>query len=100
MSKRDLDRAISYLKDKLSYLESFQFESEKIEKIRHDRLLETKLLLGLRLIQIGETQEGRSLISQGRSASPIKARIGLALSRLSVPLRQKVLTVLKQIKAD
>ena len=98
--QQGLDRAISYLKDKLNYLESFHFESEKIEKIRHDRLLETKLLLGLRLIQIGETQEGRSLISQGKSASPIKAQIGLVLSQLPMNLRQKVLTVLKQIKAS
>ncbi|MBC7825551.1 MAG: glycosyltransferase family 2 protein [Candidatus Parcubacteria bacterium] len=98
--QQGLDRAISYLKDKLNYLESFHFESEKIEKIRHDRLLETKLLLGLRLIQIGDTREGRSLISQGKSASPIKAQIGLVLSQLPMNLRQKVLTVLKQIKAS
>ncbi|WP_068818438.1 glycosyltransferase family 2 protein [Phormidesmis priestleyi] len=98
--QQGLDRAISYLKDKLNYLESFHFESEKIEKIRHDRLLETKLLLGLRLIQIGDTQEGRSLISQGKSASLIKAQIGLVLSQLPMNLRQKVLTVLKQIKAS
>ncbi len=98
--QQGLDREIPYLKDKLNYLESFQFDSEKIEKIRHDRLLETKLLLGLRLIQTGDTQEGRSLISQGKSASPTKAQIGLALSRLPVPLRQKVLTVLKQIKTS
>jgi len=98
--QQGLDRAIPYLKDKLNYLESFHFESEKIEKIRHDRLLETKLLLGLRLIQIGDTQEGRSLISQGKSASPTKAQIGLALSRLPMPLRQKLLTVLRQMKAS
>ncbi len=98
--QQGLDRAVPYLKDKLNYLESFHFESETIEKVRHDRLLETKLLLGLRLIQVGDTQAGRSLISQGKSASPIKAQIGLALSRLPVPLRQKVLTVLKQIKVS
>ncbi|MCY7322873.1 MAG: glycosyltransferase [Phormidesmis sp. CAN_BIN36] len=98
--QQGLDRAIPYLKDKLNYLESFYFESEGIEEVRRDRLTETKLLLGLRLIQIGDTQAGRSLISQGRSASPIKAQIGLALSRLPVNLRQKVLTILKQIKAS
>ena len=97
--QQGLDRAIPYLKDKLNYLESFQFESEKIEKIRCDRLTETKLLIGLRLIQTGDTQAGRSLISQGQSASPIKAQIGLALSRLPINLRRKVLTILKQIKA-
>ena len=98
--QQGLDRAIPYLKDKLNYLESFQFESEKIEKIRCDRLTETKLLIGLRLIQTGDTQAGRSLISQGQSASPIKAQIGLALSRLPINLRRKVLTILKQIKAS
>ena len=98
--QQGLDRAIPYLKDKLNYLESFHFESEGIEKVRCDRLLETKLLLGLRLIQIGDTQEGRSLISQGQSASPIKAQIGIALSLLPVNLQQKVLTVLKRLKAS
>ena len=98
--QQGLDRAIPYLKDKLNYLESFRFESEKIEKVRCDRLLETKLLLGLRLIQIGDTQAGRSLISQGQSASPIKAQIGIALSLLPVNLQQKVLTVLKRLKAS
>ena len=98
--QQGLDRAIPYLKDKLNSLESFHFESEGIEKVRCDRLLETKLLLGLRLIQIGDTQEGRSLISQGQSASPIKAQIGLALSLLPVNLQQKVLTVLKWMKAS
>ena len=98
--QQGLDRAIPYLKDKLNYLESFHFESEKVEKIRHDRLLETKLLLGLRLIQIGDTQEGRSLIFQGRSIAPIKAQIGLALSRLPVNLRQKALAALKHLKAS
>ena len=52
--QQGLDRAIPYLKDKLNYLESFQFEAEGIEKVRCDRLIETKLLLGLRLIQIGD----------------------------------------------
>ena len=98
--QQGLDRAIPYLKDKLNYLESFHFESDKIEKVRCDRLLETKLLLGLRLIQIGDTQAGRDLINQGKSASPTKARIGLALSRLPMSLRQKALTLLKQIKTS
>ena len=96
--QQGLDRAIPYLKDKLNYLESFHFESEKIEKVRRDRLIETKLLLGLRLIQIGETHEGRNLIHQGKSASPNKALVGLVLSRLPINLRQKILTILKQIK--
>ncbi|WP_223257378.1 glycosyltransferase family 2 protein [Phormidesmis priestleyi] len=98
--QQGLDRAIPYLKDKLNYLESFHFESEKIEKVRRDRLLETKLLLGLRLIQIGDTQAGRNLINQGKLASPNKARVGLALSRLPMSLRQKAFTLLKQIKAS
>jgi glycosyltransferase involved in cell wall biosynthesis len=98
--QQGIDRAIPYLKDKLNYLQSFEFESEKIENVRRSRLTETKLLLGLRLIQIGETETGRNLILEGKSASPTKATIGLALSQLPLNLRQKAFSLLRQIKAS
>lgn len=96
--QQGLDRAIPYLKDKLSYLENFRFAGE-MEKIRRSRLAETQLLLGLRLIEIGNTEQGRELVRAGKSASPSKAYIGLTLSLLPKSLRQTLFQTMRKIKS-
>lgn len=96
--QQGIDRAIPYLTDKLRYLESYQFESEKLEKIRQQRLAETQLLLGLRLIEKGETQKGRELVLAGKSFSPAKAWIGLGLSVLPVGLRSLMFDLVRRMK--
>ncbi|MBW4674178.1 MAG: glycosyltransferase [Desmonostoc geniculatum HA4340-LM1] len=93
-----INRAIPYLFDKVRYLESYKFESEELEKIRQERLMETQLLLGLRLIEKGETQKGRELVLAGQSFSTAKAWIGLGLSLLPVGLRGKAFDVLRQMR--
>jgi glycosyltransferase involved in cell wall biosynthesis len=85
--QQGLSRAIHYLDDKLRYLASYKFDSEKLEYIRVKRFQETQLLLGLRLIEIGETQKGRELVLAGQSVSPTKAWTGLGLSLLPVKVR-------------
>lgn len=97
--QQGIGRAIPYLRDKLSYLESYQFESEKLEKIRQSRLAETKLLLGLRLIETGETGKGRQLVQAGRLSSPSKAQVVLALSLLPKGLRQPAFSALRRFKS-
>lgn len=98
--QQGIHRAIPYLKDKIFYLESYQFESEKLEQIRQARLAETQLLLGLRLIQIGETQAGRNLTWAGRSAALPKAWVGLCLSHVPIRWRKQILQQLHCIKAS
>lgn len=93
------DRAIPYLKDKLKYLENFEFESPTFEKIRRSRLAETQLLLGLRLIEIGEMSIGRELVQSGQSASVLKAFTGLTLSLLPKSIRQSAFQKLRKLKA-
>ncbi|NJM74063.1 MAG: glycosyl transferase family 2, partial [Scytonema sp. RU_4_4] len=93
-----IDRAIPYLTDKLRYLESYQFESEKLEKIRQRRLAETQLLLGLRLIEKGETQKGRELVLAGKSFSPAKTWTGLGLSLLPVRFRSWGFGLVRRVK--
>lgn len=97
--QQGIDRAIPYLKDKLSYLENFQFTSSELEKIRRSRLAETQLLLGLRLIEMGETKRGRELVLFGKSASIPKACAGLALSLVPKSLRQTLFQTLRTVKA-
>lgn len=96
--QQGLDRAIPYLKDKLSYLENFRFTSG-LEEIRRSRLAETQLLLGLRLIEIGDTERGRELVRSGKSASMTKAYIGLTLSLFPKSLRQTLFQTMRKIKA-
>jgi glycosyltransferase involved in cell wall biosynthesis len=94
--QQGIHRAIPYLKDKISYLESYQFELESLEKIRQSRLAETQLLLGLRLIQIGQTQAGRSLIWQGRTAGLPKALAGIGLSALPLALQKSAVALIRR----
>jgi glycosyltransferase involved in cell wall biosynthesis len=96
--QQGINRAIPYLFDKMRYLESYKFDSEKIETIRKNRLTETQLLLGLRLIEKGETQKGRELVLAGQSFSSPKAWTGLGLSLLPVGLRGKAFNALRQVR--
>jgi len=96
--QQGINRAIRYLSDKLQYLESYKFESDKLEKIRQNRLAETQLLLGLRLIETGETQKGRKLVLAGKSFSTAKAWTGLGLSVLPVGLRSKAFDLVRRVK--
>ncbi|WP_414571995.1 glycosyltransferase [Nostoc sp. CCY 9925] len=96
--QQGINRAIPYLFDKIRYLESYKFESEELEKIRQERLMETQLLLGLRLIEKGETQKGRELVLAGQSFSTAKAWTGLGLSLLPVGLRGKAFDALRQMR--
>ncbi len=96
--QRDFHRAIRYLQDKLRYLGSYKFESEKLENVRVRRYQETQLLLGLRLIEKGETQKGRELVLAGQSFSPAKALTGLGLSLLPVRMRGQAFGVLRRVR--
>jgi glycosyltransferase involved in cell wall biosynthesis len=96
--QQGINRAIPYLTDKLQYLESYQFELEKLERIRQNRLAETQLLLGLRLIEKGETQKGRQLVLSGKSFSTAKAWTGLGLSVLPMGLRGKAFELVRSVR--
>jgi glycosyltransferase involved in cell wall biosynthesis len=80
-------KAIRYFQDKLQYLQNFQFDVPNIEQIRRDRIAETQLLLGLRLVEKGDTASGRQLLWQGRDHSPAKAAVGFALSLMPSSIR-------------
>lgn len=98
--QQGLNRAIPYLRDKLNYLDSFKFDSEACESIRQFRLAETQLLLGLRLIETGETSTGQKLVWRGKSHSYLKSGIALILSVLPMKLRQSTFRQLRQLKND
>jgi glycosyltransferase involved in cell wall biosynthesis len=91
------DRAIPYLTDKLRYLTGYEFDTEKLEAVRLRRIAETQLALGLRLIEVGETQKGRSMVRSGKSVSEAKMWAGLALSLLPVEWRGKAFRAVREL---
>lgn len=93
--QQGLQRAIAYLSDKLRYLTSYEFEDE-LELVRLQRIQETELLLGLRLIEAGEMSKGRQMLWAGKSFSPGKAWAGLGLSLLPEEWRGKMLQIWRQ----
>jgi glycosyltransferase involved in cell wall biosynthesis len=80
-------RAIRYLQDKLNYLANFQFDDAQVESVRLSRIAETQVLLGLRLVERGDTEVGRSLLWEGRQYSAAKMMVGMALSLLPGAVR-------------
>ncbi len=95
--QQGIDRAIPYLTDKLNYLDAYRFKEIDIETIRRSRFSETQLLLGLRLIEQGETNRGRELVHLGRSASEGKAMAGLILSRLPRAFRRSAFRLVRSM---
>lgn len=99
--QQGIDRAIPYLTDKLQYLQAYRFESQHLETIRQSRLMEAQLLLGLRLIEQGETEEetarGRQLLQLGRTHSSKKAIAGLMLSHVPKPFRKTAFKLVRSM---
>ena len=95
--QQGIDRAIPYFTDKLHYLDAYRFEDATIESIRQSRLAETQLLLGLRLIEQGETDRGRELLQLGRSHAPKKAIAGFLLSNIPKPFRSAAFGMVRSV---
>ena len=95
--QQGIDRAIPYFTDKLNYLDAYRFEDLDIEATRRSRFYETQLLLGLRLIEQGETDRGRELVHSGRSASKQKALVGLALSHVPKAFRRSAFGLIRSM---
>lgn len=98
--QKGITKALQYFTDKLRYLESYQFDSDKLEQVRRSRITETKLFLGLRMIETGQTQKGRELVQAGASHSPSRARAGLALSLLPIALRKEAFALVRKLQGQ
>jgi glycosyltransferase involved in cell wall biosynthesis len=95
--QQGVDRAIPYLTDKLRYLTSYEFATEKLEAVRLNRIAEAQLALGLRLIDVGETEKGRLMVRAGKSASEAKMWAGLGLSLLPVEWRGRAFRAVREL---
>ncbi len=97
VQQQGCDRAIPYLTDKLRYLTGYEFDTENLESVRLRRIAETQLALGLRLIEVGETQKGRWMVRAGKSVSAAKMWAGLGLSLLPVEWRGRAFAVVRDL---
>ncbi|MGD1858906.1 MAG: glycosyltransferase family 2 protein [Leptolyngbyaceae cyanobacterium] len=98
--QQGIGRAIPYLQDKMHYLELYQFENAELESIRQERLRETQLLLGLRLVEVGETHKGKELLRMGKTYSAQKARIGQLIAALPPIMRPALFAALRRLKSS
>jgi len=96
--QQGISRAIPYLRDKLQYLNLYQFTDAELETIRQQRLQETQLLLGLRLIEVGETAEGKALLQEGKGHSAQKAKIGQLIAAFPPAMRPLLFSALRRLK--
>jgi len=96
--QQGIGRAIPYLKDKIHYLNLYEFSEPDLEKIRCDRLQETQLLLGLRLVEVGETAAGKALLQQGQAHSAQKAKIGQLIAAFPPFLRPWLFAIARRLK--
>ncbi|MBD1811556.1 glycosyl transferase family 2, partial [Microcoleus sp. FACHB-DQ6] len=73
------------------------FDSDKLETVRLKRIAETQLALGLRLIEVGETEKGRLMVRAGKCVSEAKMWVGLGLSLLPVEWRRRAFAAVREL---
>lgn len=95
-----LNQGLHFLKAKLFCLESYQFPDTQLEKKRLIKLAEIQQTLGLRLIEKGDSKQGRELLEKSRQQLGQSARftLGYVLSYLPLNLRQIAFQMFRQTK--
>jgi glycosyltransferase involved in cell wall biosynthesis len=95
-----LKQDIHFLKAKQFCLNSYQFDDANLEYIRKEKLAWIQQTLGLRLIEQGNTEEGRQLLQEsdrvlGKSQ---KTKIGQLLSYLPLEWRKFIFQLFRQYR--
>lgn len=95
-----LKQNIHFLKAKLLCLNSYNFTDTELENIRISKLAGIKQALALRLIENGETKEGRKLLRESSQVLGYsrKETFGLILSYLPTNWRQLTLQSLRKVR--
>jgi glycosyltransferase involved in cell wall biosynthesis len=95
-----LKQNLHFLSAKVFCISSYKFPDEGLEKMRSHKLAITQQALGLRLIENGDTVEGRSFLQQSTQVlgSDRKIMFGLMLSYLPITLRKLALQLFRQIR--
>ncbi|MGK7957817.1 MAG: glycosyltransferase family 2 protein [Crocosphaera sp.] len=95
-----LGQNLHFLQAKLYSIQNYKFSDQQLEQERKIKLANTQQDLGLRLIEQGETSEGRELLTLSTEilGSSKRTNLGLLLSYLPLNLRQLILTRFRQWK--
>lgn len=95
-----LRQNLHFLKAKVFCIDSYRFPDQELEKLRIQKLAWTKEALGLRLIENGDTVQGRQMLQEVAEiiGSSRKAQLGVILSYLPLSLRQAALQVFRQMR--
>lgn len=99
-AQTSLKQDIHFLSAKVYCIESYQFKDPNLEAARRQKLAITQQVLGLRLIEKGESARGRELLNQSTQVlgKSKKVSLGLMLSYLPVSLRQIALKKFRQFR--
>lgn len=91
----NLRQTISLLSARAFCLSSYQFPDQPLEQLRQQKLAQTHQLLGLRLIERGETEKGRYLLQTASQTLGLsfKVRLGMLLGYLPLRLRQRAFQI-------
>ncbi|MGK7946723.1 MAG: glycosyltransferase family 2 protein [Microcystaceae cyanobacterium] len=95
-----LKQDIHFLKAKSFCLDSYQFDEQNLENIRIRKLAGLRQDLGLRLIEKGETKEGRDLLTSSQQVlgQSNRSRLGFILSYLPLALRKALLDIFRNLR--
>jgi glycosyltransferase involved in cell wall biosynthesis len=94
-------QSLHFLRAKVFCLESYHFNNLELEKTRLIKLAGAKRDLGLRLVEQGQSKEGRKLLEESNHFLGISPRsfMGIILSYLPLNLRQYALEIFRKIKS-
>lgn len=96
-----LKQNIHFLSAKAFCISSYKFLDEELERLRLIKLAGTQQALGLRMIEQGETLEGRRLLRESTRVlgGDRKTTLGLILSYLPISWRQLAFQGFRQIRS-
>ena len=96
-----LKQDIHFLSAKLFCTEDYKFPDSQLEKLRISKAAGLKQVLGLRLIEKGETEKGRQLLNESTQilGNSKKITLGKIISYLPVSLRQFAFQVFRKVRA-
>ncbi|MDJ0636290.1 MAG: glycosyltransferase [Xenococcaceae cyanobacterium MO_188.B29] len=93
-----LQQDIHFLSAKAFCIDSYRFPDSEIEQLRQKKLGEVQQILGLRLIEKGESSKGRAILKESKQilGNSSRTNVSLILSYLPLSWRKLVLDLFRR----